>query len=136
MKSDIFAYQNEELPSNIILKLKSLSTNEYIYHSNSKIIYSYNVIYMAFKSCLSTIKYSISSKTFNDDMHKFNYIVKIVKPRIVEIDKKIKNHNRKLKEKERIVDEALYRSLDIDKFQSQYTKKTKEYHNKIFDDIW
>ncbi|CDC41111.1 unknown [Clostridium sp. CAG:352] len=91
---------------------------------------------MAFKSCLSTIKYSISSKTFNDDMHKFNYIVKIVKPRIVEIDKKIKNHNRKLKEKERIVDEALYRSLDIDKFQSQYTKKTKEYHNKIFDDIW
>ena len=77
---------------------------------------------MAFKSCLSTIKYAISSKNFNGDMHKFNYIIKI--------------HDKRLKEKEGIIDEALYKSLDIEKFQSQYTKKTKEYHNKIFDDIW
>ena len=132
MKFDIFAYQNEELPSNIVIKLEKLATNGY----NSKIIHSYSVIYMAFKSCFSTIKYAMSSKTFNDDMHKFNYIIKIVKPRIVEIDKKIKIHDKRLKEKEGIIDEALYKSLDIEKFQSQYTKKTKEYHNKIFDDIW
>ncbi|MFR2207358.1 MAG: hypothetical protein ACLS59_07450 [Clostridia bacterium] len=85
---------------------------------------------------MSTIKYAISSKNFNGDMHKFNYIIKIVKPRIVEIDKIIKIHDKRLKEKEGIIDEALYKSLDIEKFQSQYTKKTKEYHNKIFDDIW
>jgi hypothetical protein len=78
----------------------------------------------------------MSSKTFNDDIHKFNYIIKIVKPRIVEIDKKIKIHDKRLKEKEGIIDEALYKSLDIEKFQSRYTRKTKEYHNKIFDDIW
>lgn len=132
MKSDIFAYQNEELPSNIVVKLKKLATNGY----TNKIIYSYSVIYMAFKSCLSTIKYAMSSKNFNDDMHKFNYIIKIVKPRIVEIDKKMKIHNKRLKEKEGVINEVLYKNLDTERFQSQYTRKTKEYHNKIFDDIW
>lgn len=86
---------------------------------------------MAFKSCLSTIKYAISSKNFNGDMHKFNYIIKIVKPRIVEIDKIIKIHDKRLKEKEGIIDEALYKSLDIEKFQSQYTKKQKSITTKF-----
>lgn len=69
-------------------------------------------------------------------MHKFNYIIKIVKPRIAEIDKKIKIHNKRLKEKEGVINEVLYKNLDTEKFQSQYTRKTKEYRNKIFDDIW
>ena len=91
--------------------------------------YSYKVILFTFKFKKRDILAAIQGKTFNDEKHKFNYIMVIVNNSINDI---YKRYLRTLKDKKDTVDDDINISIDNKKkvFKSNMKNKTD---NKLVD---
>ncbi len=94
VKSKIMGYdENQALSSTMVLRLKGLLTNKFIENNNIEDTanYSYETILNAFKYSSLDIQNALRTNNFKDEMHKFNYILKIVEKNINTVYMKMKN---------------------------------------------
>jgi hypothetical protein len=123
---------NQSLSKNMVLRLKGLSNNKYMANNNieSTANYSYITILNTFKYCMPDIQKNFHTKSFNDEMHKFNYALAIVESNINNVYIRMK-HAEKVKEEIKNVD-----TEKIAKFQMEYTQRKKRKRNTKLDDMW
>ena len=76
--------ENQSLSSTMVLRLKGLLTNKFIENNaiESTANYSYETILNTFKFCSSDISKALQTNIFKDEMHRFNYLLKIVEKNI------------------------------------------------------
>lgn len=94
VKSNIMGYdENQALSSTMVLRLKGLLTNKFIENNNiqSNANYSYDTILNAFKYSSLDVQRALRTNNFKDEMHKFNYVLKIVEKNINTVYVKMKN---------------------------------------------
>ncbi len=97
VKSNIMGYdENQALSSTMVLRLKGLLSNKFIENKNvaSTANYSYEAILNAFKYSSIDIKNALRTNNFKDEMHRFNYILKIVEKNINTVYVKMRNAER------------------------------------------
>lgn len=85
VKKNIMGYDdNQALSSAMVLRLKGLLTNKFMEnnHIASTANYSYETILNTFKFCSPDIQRILRTNNFKDEMHRFNYILKIVEKNI------------------------------------------------------
>ena len=124
--------ENQALSSTMVLRLKGLLTNKFIENNNIQdgANYSYEVILNTFKFCSVDIQKALRVNRFTDEMHKFNYVLKIVEKNINTVYIKMKNVQKVKEEAHNImVDTATHIS-------AEYQRKTKEVNNKLLNDLW
>ncbi len=131
VKSNIMGYdENQALSSTMVLRLKGLLTNKFIENNNiqSTANYSYETILNAFKYSALDIKRVLRTNNFKDEMHKFNYILKIVEKNINTVYMRMRN-TQKAKEgaKNTTVEAPTHTGAE---FKPRENKKDK------FTDLW
>lgn len=109
VKSNVMGYdENQALSSTMVLRLKGLLTNKFIENSNieSTANYSYETILNAFKYSSLDIKRALRTNNFKDEMHRFNYILKIVEKNINTVYVKMRDAERAREEAKNTTIEA------------------------------
>ena len=131
VKKNIMGYDDDQALSNtMVLRLKGLLTNKFMENKNieSTANYSYETILNTFKYSSLDIKKALTTNTFKDEMHKFNYILKIV-------EKNINNVYIKMKHVEKAKEEAKNTTIEAPvhvgaEFKPREKKKDR------FTDLW
>ena len=131
VKKNIMGYdENQALSSTMVLRLKGLLTNKFIENNNieSTANYSYETVLNAFKYSSLDIQKALRTNNFKDEMHKFNYILKIA-------EKNINNVYMRMKNAEKAKEEAKNTTIEVPihtgaEFQPREKKKDK------FTDLW
>lgn len=126
VKKEILGYEEcQNLSPFQIRILKQLRNGEYVVRNKQMVNrgYSYKVILFTFKFKKRDILAAIQGKTFNDEKHKFNYIMVIVNNSINDI---YKRYLRTLKDKKDTVDDDINVSIEDKKkvFKSNMENKT------------
>ncbi len=131
VKSKIMGYdENQSLSSTMVLRLKGLLTNKFIENNNieSTANYSYETILNAFKYSSLDIQKALRTNNFKDEMHKFNYILKIVEKNINTVYMKMKNA-------EKAKEEAKNTTIEAPTHTGAEFKPRENKKNK-FTDLW
>lgn len=131
VKTNIMGYdENQALSSTMVLRLKGLLTNKFIENNNiqSTANYSYETILNTFKYSSIDINRVLRTNNFKDEMHKFNYILKIVEKNINTVYVKMRNA-KKAKE------EAKNTTIEVPT-HSGAEFKPKENKKEKFIDLW
>lgn len=124
--------ENQALSNAMVLRLKGLLTNKFMENKNieSTANYSYETILNTFKFCSPDIQRALRINRFKDEMHRFNYILKIVEKNINTVYMKMRNV-------EKAKEEAKNMTIDnVDHIGANYQRKTKETTNKLLNDLW
>lgn len=131
VKSNIMGYdENQALSSTMVLRLKGLSTNKFIENGNiaSTANYSYDTILNTFKYCFVDIQRAFRTNTFKDEMHRFNFALKIVERNINTVYMKMKNLQKAKEEaKNTTVETPIYTGANF---------KPREKKADKFTDLW
>ena len=131
VKSNIMGYdENQALSSTMVLRLKGLLTNKFIENNNiqSTANYSYETILNTFKFCSPDIQRSLRTNNFKDEMHKFNYILKIVEKNINTVYMRMKNIEKAKEDaKNMTVESPTHIGAEF---------KPREKKNDKFSDLW
>jgi hypothetical protein len=109
VRKNIMGYDdNQALSSTMVLRLKGLLTNKFIENNNiqSTANYSYETILNAFKYSYLDINKALRTNNFKDEMHKFNYLLKIVEKNINTVYMRMKNVEKAKEEAKKITIEA------------------------------
>lgn len=124
--------ENQALSSTMVLRLKGLLTNKFIENNNIEATanYSYDVILATFKYCSPDIQRALRTNNFKDEMHRYNYILKIVEKNINTVYMKMKNIQKAKEEAKNTTVEV------INHTGADYQRKTKETNNKLLNDLW
>lgn len=133
VKNNIMGYdENQALSSTMVLRLKGLLTNKFIENNNieSSANYSYETILNTFKFCSPEILKALRTNRFADEMHKFNYVLKIVEKNINTVYIKMKNVQKAKEEANNTTVET------VNHTGAEYQRKTKNIDNKLLDDLW
>lgn len=131
VKSNIMGYdENQALSSTMVLRLKGLLTNKFIENKNieASANYSYETILNAFKYSSLDIQKALRTNNFKDEMHKFNYILKIAEKNINTVYMKMKNAEKAKEEAKNTTIEAPTHTGA--EFKPREKKKDK------FTDLW
>lgn len=94
VKKNIMGYdENQALSSSMVLRLKGLLTNKFMENNNieSTANYSYKTVLNTFKFCFPNIQNALRTNRFTDEMHRFNYVLKIVEKNINDVYIRMKN---------------------------------------------
>ncbi len=129
---DLLGYdENQALSSTMVLRLKGLLTNKFIENGNieSTANYSYDVILNTFKYCRLDIEKALKTNRFSDEMHRFNFVLKIVERNINTVYMKMKNLQ-KAKEEIELTDMS-HATEYVNTFKSKEKKK-----NNRLDELW
>ena len=124
--------ENQALSSTMVLRLKGLLTNKFIENNNieSTANYSYETILNTFKFCSPDLYKALRTNNFKDEMHRFNYILKIVEKNINTVYLRMKNI-------EKTKEEAQNTTIDTVNYTgAEYQRKTKEVNNKLLNNLW
>lgn len=128
---DLLGYdENQALSSTMVLRLKGLSTNKFMENGNiaSTANYSYDTILNTFKYCSVDIQRAFRTNTFKDEMHRFNFALKIVERNINTVYMKMKNLQRAKEEaKNTTVEAPIYTGANF---------KPREKKADKFTDLW
>lgn len=131
VKSNIMGYdENQALSSTMVLRLKGFLTNKFIENNNiqSTANYSYETILNAFKYSSLDIQRALRTNNFKDEMHKFNYLLKIVEKNINTVYMRMKNTEKAKEEaKNTTVEAPTHTGAE---FKPRENKKDK------FTDLW
>jgi hypothetical protein len=121
---------NQSLSNTMVLRLKGLLTNKFIENGNieASANYSYETILNAFKFSSLDIQKAIRTNNFKDEMHKFNYLLKIVEKNINTVYVRMKNAEKAKEEAKNTVLEAPTHTGA--EFKPREKKKDK------FTDLW
>ena len=131
VRKNIMGYDdNQALSSAMVLRLKGLLTNKFMENNNiqSTANYSYETILNAFKYSSLDIQKALRTNNFKDEMHKFNYILKIAEKNINTVYMKMKNAEKAKEEAKNTTIEAPTHTGA--KFKPREKKKDK------FTDLW
>ncbi|MCM1221381.1 MAG: hypothetical protein NC548_43570 [Lachnospiraceae bacterium] len=137
VKSKVMNYdEKQSLSKNMILRLKGLPNGKFMANNNThnNADYSFKVILNTFKFCMPEIQRVIETKSFKDEMQKFNYILAIINNKINDIYLRMKRAEKYNQEIENI-DMSI--ALNSDNYNS-YTgdeEKTDLSKNK-YADLW
>lgn len=125
--------ENQSLSSAMVLRLKGLLTNKFMENGNiaSTANYSYETILNAFKYSSLDIQKALRTNKFSDEMHRFNYILKIVERNINTVYMKTKGV-RKSEEKIEDVDTTIANYTGVKYLVKQDTKNRED----KFSDLW
>ena len=135
VKKEIMGYTKEkQLTPNMRTKLQSLRNGSFVRKgvSMNNQGYEYNVILTTFKAKKVEIENATFGKVFEDDNHKFNYIMIIITNSINDVANRIENA-RKLEEREEIVTELIHvkdTKETYEEFKKIQQKKQKK-NNKV-----
>lgn len=133
VKKEILFYDDSQaMPSNFVLRLRGLTKGKYIDNKNieDKADYSFKIILYTFQICKPSIMQALSTKTFQNEMNKFNYICKIVENSINDVYLRLD----KVKKSEEAIN-----SIDTNVLSHQsgkYQKKTEDVKNKRLNELW
>ena len=122
--------ENQALSSTMVLRLKGLLTNKFIENNNieSTANYSYETILNTFKFSSLDIQKALRSNNFKDEMHRFNYLLKIVEKNINTVYVKMKNAEKAKEEaKNTVVEMPTHTGAEF---------KPKEKKTDKFTDLW
>ena len=122
--------ENQALSSTMVLRLKGLLTNKFIENNNIQdgANYSYEVILNTFKYCRIDIERAFRTNRFTDEMHRFNYLLKIIEKNINTVYMKMKNLQKAKEEaKNTVVEVPTYTGAEF---------KPKEIKKDKFADLW
>lgn len=109
VRFDVMGYdKNQSLSKSMVLRLKGLLNNKFMANNNIKDTanYSYKTVLSTFKYCMPNIKRGLSNNVFNDENHKFAYILKIVESNLNTVYLKMRNAENE-KGKSKMVDEHI-----------------------------
>ena len=124
--------QNQSLSHSMALRLKGLLVNKHFenYNIPSTANYSYLVILNTFKYSILDIRNALKTHRFNDENHKFNYILRIVESNINTVYLKMKEAEKTKKE----VEQADVSRVNeyVNNFKPKPDKKRKI----NYDDMW
>lgn len=122
--------ENQSLSRDMVLRLKGLSNNKFMAnnHTESTANYSYGTILNTFKFCSTDIRNALKSSNFNNEMHKFNLILKIV-------ERNINNVYTRMKNVEKAKEEAKNTTVEVFNHEGA-TYKPKEKKKDKFSDLW
>lgn len=133
VRKEVMGYDsNQSLPSTMVLRLKGLLSGKFIEnnHTEDKANYSYETILCTFKYCSPQIFKALRTNSWMSEMHKFNYVLKIVESNINDVYLRMKNVQKAKEEsKSMVIDTANHNG-------AEYQRKTKETTNKLLDDLW
>ena len=120
--------ENQALSNTMVLRLKGLLTNKFIENNNieSTANYSYETILNTFKFSSIDIQRALRTNTFKDEMHRFNYLLKIVEKNINTVYVKMKNIE---KAKEEAKNTTVEMSAHIGAEFKPKEKKTDKFSN-------
>lgn len=124
--------ENQALSNTMVLRLKGLLTNKFIENNNieSTANYSYETILNTFKFCSPDIQKALRTNNFKDEMHRFNFVLKIVERNINTVYMRMKNL-------EKTKEEAKNTTIDTANHTgAEYQRKTKEVNNKLLNNLW
>ena len=133
VKKEILFYDDSQaMPSNFVLRLRGMTKGKYIDNKNieDKADYSFKIILYTFQICKPSIMQALSTKTFQNEMNKFNYICKIVENSINDVYLRLD----KVKKSEEAIN-----SIDTNVLSHQsgkYQKKTEDVKNKRLNELW
>lgn len=134
VRKNVMGYdEKQSLSKTMALRLKGLLTNKFIenYSIEDTANYSYEVILNTFKYCYSDIQKGLKNNNFKDEMHRFNYVIKIVEPKINDVYMRMKN-NKKAEEKVETFDMSHTENYTaVFKPKESTVSKTNK-----FDDLW
>ena len=133
VRKNIMGYdENQALSNTMSLRLKGLLTNKFIENNNieSTANYSYETILNTFKFCSPTILNALRTNNFNDEMHKFNFVLKIVERNINDVYKRMMSV-KKTKEEIKEVDMTIANYSGV-----EYKSREKEKVKDKFKDLW
>lgn len=131
VKVNIMNYNDDQSLSNkMTLRLKGLSTNKFVENNNieDSAKYSYQTILNTFKFCSQTIQNSLRTNNFVDEMHKFNFVLKIVESHINDVYVRMKNIERAKKEAENTF-------IEIDEHTGVEYQPKKKRKNRLME-LW
>ena len=122
--------ENQSLSNTMVLRLKGLSTNKFIENKNVKSTanYSYETILNTFKFSSADIKNALRTVTWSNEIHKFNYILKIVEKNLNTVYMRMKN-------KEKAKEEAKSMVLDMP-IHTGAEYKPREKKKDRFSELW
>ena len=124
--------KNQSLSRTMVLRLKGLLSNKFIENKNieSTANYSYKTVLTTFKFCSLDIQKGLKNNSFNDEKHRFNYIIKIVEDNLNTVYMRMKKAEQSKSQTENMdMSVATHTGAD-------YQRKTKITSNKIFDELW
>lgn len=131
VRKNIMGYDdNQSLSSAMVLRLKGLLTNKFMENNNieSTANYSYETILNTFKFCSPDIYKALRTNSFKDEMHKFNYVLKIVEKSINDVYMRMRNIERAKEEaKNTTVEVSAYIGAEF---------KPKEKKTDKFSNLW
>lgn len=131
VKKNIMGYDDSQALSNtMVLRLKGLLTNKFIENKNIEDTanYSYEVILNAFKYSYLDIQRALRTNNFKDEMHRFNYLLKIVEKNINTVYVRMKNA-------EKAKEEAKNTTIEVP-VHTGAEFKPKEKKKDRFTDLW
>lgn len=137
IRVEIMGYTKEkQLTPSMMTKLLSLRNGSLVrrgivMNNNG---YDYGLILTTFKAKKIEIERAIFGKTFEDDNHKFNYVMVIVANNINDVAKRLENAN-KQKNKEKELKEIVQDTKDIQEVYNDYkeiqAKRQKKKNNNV-----
>ena len=131
VRKNIMAYDdNQALSSSMVLRLKGLLVNKFMENNNIKDTanYSYKTILNTFKFCSQDIQKALRTNVFNDEIHKFNFVLKIV-------ERNINNVYMRMKNIEKAKEEAKNTAIEVSTHTGAEFKPRDKKKNK-FEDLW
>lgn len=130
---DLMGYDKKQsLSSTMVLRLKGLLTNKFMENNSVKSTaeYSFETILYTFKYCSPEIQKALMTNQFNDEQHRFNYILRLV-------ERNINTVYMRMKAVEKSKEEAKTTSTEVIKhIGAEYQKKSKETSNKKLEELW
>lgn len=133
VKTYIMGYdQNQVLTKDMIFRLKGMKSGKYMANSavESLANYPYDIILLTYKYVYPRIEYKLIENSFNDDMHRFNYVAKIVSDNLNLVYNKVK---KKREEDKRIED---IKVTDIPNYANIYVNKDNKDIDKNLEGFW
>ena len=131
VRKNVMGYDdNQALSSTMVLRLKGLMTNKFMENGNitSTANYSYDTILNTFKYSSLDINRALRTNNFKDEMHKFNYILKIVEKNINTVYMRMKNAEKAKEEaKNTIIEAPTHTGAEF---------KPREKKNDKFTNLW
>ncbi|MFR2774783.1 MAG: hypothetical protein ACLTBR_03015 [Anaerostipes sp.] len=133
VRKEIMNYDdNQALSKAMVLRLKGLTVGKFMQNRNQKDManYSYDVILATFQIYKNDIVNGMKSNRFHDEMHRFNYAMKIAETKLNDVYMRFSKAE-KARDKTKSVDVA-----PLEHNGATYTKKTKDNTNKKLNDLW
>lgn len=130
VKKEILLYDdNQNVPSEIVLRIKGLCKGKVIANNATKdnADYSLEILLYTFKLCKAKILSAICGKTFQNEISKFVYISKIVEGSINDVYERVTNAKKSQAKIEGIKVDSLYH--DSAKYMPTILKQNEKLRN-------